>query len=67
MNLINRIIFAAKHMGVAGLIVAGVLLVSCSSAPELQSEPSKEEIRKDADRFFQKMEQQEGAQSPSPK
>ena len=67
MNLINRIIFAAKHMGAAGLIVAGVLLVSCSSAPEPQSEPSKEEIRKDADQFFQKMEQQEGAQSPSPK
>jgi len=66
MNLMNRIIFVAKHMGVAGLIVAGVFLVSCSSSPELQQEPTKKEIQKDADRFFQKMEKEEPP-SPSPK
>ena len=66
MNLINRIIFVAKHMGVAGFIVAGVFLVSCSPSPEIQQEPTKKEIRQDADRFFQKMEKEE-PQAPFPK
>jgi hypothetical protein len=44
-----------------------MFLVSCSSAPEPQPEPSKKEIRQDADRFFNKMEKEEGAQSPSQK
>jgi hypothetical protein len=44
-----------------------VILVGCSSAPEPQPEPSKEKVQQDADRFFNKLEQEEGAQSPSQK
>lgn len=46
--------------------VAGAMMVSCSSAPAPQPEPSKQEIRQDSDRFFQKMGQEEGKQTPSP-
>ena len=67
MNAMNVIVLSVQRMGVAFLLVAGVTLVSCSSAPEPQPEPSKEEIRQDADRFFNKMGQEEGAQSPSQK
>jgi hypothetical protein len=66
MSSINRIVLTAKHLGVAGLIVAGVLLASCSSAPEPQPEPSKKEVQQDADRFFEKMKKEE-PQNPSPK
>lgn len=44
--------------------VAGAMMVSCSSAPAPQSEPSKQEIRQDADRFFHKMGQEEGKPTP---
>ncbi len=67
MNAMNLIVLSAQRIGVAFLLVAGVTLVSCSSAPEPQPEPSKEEIRQDADRFFNKMGQDEGAQSSSQK
>ena len=41
------------------LLITGVLLWGCSSAPEVQPEPSKKEIRQDADGFFKKMKQEE--------
>lgn len=67
MNTMNLIVLAAQRIGVAFLLVAGVTLVSCSSTPEPQPEPSKEEVRQDADRFFNKMGQEEGAQPSSQK
>jgi len=46
--------------------IAGALMGGCSSPPEPQPEPGKQEIRQDSDRFFQKMGQEEGKKSPSP-
>ena len=63
MNTMKWIGFGGRGMGLACLLVAGMFFVSCSSAPEPQPEPSKEEIRQDADRFFNKMEQEEAAPS----
>jgi len=65
MNMMRLIGFGIR--GMACLLLAGMVLVSCSSAPEPQPQPSKKEIRQDADRFFNKLEKEEGAQSPSPK
>ena len=65
MNTMTLIGF--RGMGMACLLLVGIFLGSCSSAPEPQPEPSKKEIRQDADRFFNKMEKEEGAQSPSQK
>ena len=42
-----------------------VIIWGCSSAPEPQAEPSKKEIRQDADGFFKKMQQEEGAAKPA--
>ncbi len=67
MNTMKMIGFGIRRMGMACLLLAGMFLMSCSSAPEPQPEPSKKEIRQDADRFFNKMEKEEGAQSPSQK
>ena len=67
MNTMNVIVQSVQRMGVVCLFVAAVILIGCSSAPEPQPEPSKKEIRQDADRFFNKMEKEEGAQSPSQK
>lgn len=55
-----------RRMGIGCLFLVGVFLVSCSSAPEPKPDPSKQEIRQDADRFFNKMGQEEGKKSPSP-
>jgi hypothetical protein len=65
MNTMNVLVLSVQRMGVAFLFMAGVSLVSCSSTPEPQPEPSKEEIRKDADRFFKKIEKEE-TQSQNP-
>lgn len=46
--------------------MAGTMMASCSSTPEPQPEPSKQEIRQDSDRFFNKMGQEEGKKSTSP-
>lgn len=46
--------------------MAGAMMAGCSSTPEPQPEPSKQEIRQDSDRFFQKMGQEEDKKSPSP-
>jgi hypothetical protein len=46
--------------------IAGAMMVGCSSTPESQPEPSKQEIQQDSDRFFKKMGQEEGKQTPSP-
>ena len=59
--------FAIRRMGMTCLLLAGIFLVSCSSAPEPQPEPSKKEVQQDADRFFNKMGQEETAPPPSPK
>ena len=67
MNTMKMISFGIRGMGMACLLLAEMFLMSCSSAPEPQPEPSKKEIRQDADRFFNKMEKEEGAQSPSQK
>ncbi len=67
MKTIRLMVLFLQRMGLACVLVAGLILVSCSSAPEPQPEPSKEDIRQDADRFLKKMEQEEGAQPPSPK
>ena len=67
MNTMNVIVLSVQRMGVACLFVAGVILVGCSSAPEPQPEPSKEKVQQDSDRFFNKLEQEERAQSPSQK
>ena len=42
-----------------------VIIWGCSSVPEPQPEPSKKEIRKDADGFFKKMQQEEEAAKPA--
>ena len=67
MNAMNVVVLSVQRMGVACLFVAGVILAGCSSAPEPQPEPSKEKVQQDADRFFNKLEQEERAQSPSQK
>ena len=66
MNTLKLIGFAIRRMGMACLLLTGMLVVGCSSTPEPQPEPSKQEMRQDSDRFFQKMGQEEGKKSPSP-
>lgn len=61
MNTMNGIVQLVQRMGVACLFVAAVILMGCSSAPEPQPEPSKKEVQQDADRFFNKMGQEEKA------
>ena len=56
-----------KRMEMACLLLAGMLLMGCSSTPEPQPEPSKKEVQQDADRFFNKMGKEEREQSSSPK
>ena len=46
--------------------LTGGMLMGCSSTPEPPSEPSKQEIRTDSDRFFQRMGQEEGKKAPAP-
>jgi hypothetical protein len=52
----------ATHQWI-GLLMGMVFLGSCSSAPAPDSspQPSKQEIQRDADRFFEKMRQDEEA------
>jgi hypothetical protein len=63
---------AWKYSGIHAIAImfsacmAVAIMVGCSSAPEPQPEPSKKEIRQDADRFFQKMGQEEGKTPSSP-
>jgi hypothetical protein len=65
MNPMKLIGFAIRRMGMACLFLTGMFLVSCSSAPETQPEPSKKEVQQDSDRFFEKMKKEEPA-SPYP-
>jgi len=46
--------------------MAGTMMGACSSTPEPQPEPSKQEIRQDSDRFFNKMGQEEQAKPNKP-
>ena len=55
-----------ERLALAGVCLAGTILIGCSSAPEPQPQQSKQEIRQDAEGFFHKMEQEEDKQSPSP-
>ena len=57
-NHTTAIIFSA--------FMAGAMMASCSSTPEPQPEPSKQEIRQDSDRFFNKMGQEEQAKPNKP-
>jgi hypothetical protein len=65
MNTMTRNGFGVRPLGLACLLLAGMFLVNCSSAPEPQPEPSKKEVQQDADRFFEKMKKEESA-SPYP-
>ena len=48
------------------VIIVMTIIGGCSSTPEPQPGPSKQEIRQDSDRFFQKMGGEENKKSPSP-
>ena len=61
----QSVVLEVKGIAMACLILAGMLVVNCSSAPDPQPEPSKNEVQQDADRFFDKMKQEEN-QSPYP-
>lgn len=61
MKMIITIGFAIRRMLLAGLLLTGMFLVGCSSAPEPQPEPSKKEVQQDSDRFFEKMKKEESA------
>ena len=43
---------------------ASMWTVACSSTPQPQSTPNKQEIRSDADRFFDKLGEEEKDQKP---
>jgi hypothetical protein len=63
MNAMKLIGFGVRRTGMACFLLTGMFLVSCSSTPEPQPEPSKKEIKQDSDRFFEKMKKEEN-QSP---
>ncbi len=63
MHRMQSIDFELKRIAMACLILAGMMLVNCSSAPDPQPEPSKNEVQQDADRFFDKIQEEEH-QSP---
>jgi len=67
MNTMALIGLAIRRMGMIFLLLTGMWLVSCSSAPEPQPEPSKKEVQQDSDRFFHKMGKEEAASPPSSK
>ncbi len=47
------------------MFLMGAMMVGCSSTPEPQPDPTKKDIQQDSDRFFKKMGQEEGQQTPS--
>ena len=65
METMKRIGFGGSRMGMVCLFLTGIFLMSCSSAPEPQPEPSKKEVQQDSDRFFEKMKKEETS-SPYP-
>ncbi len=65
MNLMTRIDYGMRRLGMAVVLLLGMILMGCSSAPEPQPEPSKKEVQQDSDRFFEKMKKEE-TQSPYP-
>jgi hypothetical protein len=46
------------------VFLMGIITVGCSSTPEPETDPSKKDIQQDSDRFFKKMDQEEGQQAP---
>jgi len=62
----NLLVRFLESWAIVGMCLAGAILIGCSSAPEPQSQPSKQEIRQDSDGFFKKMGQEENKQSSSP-
>lgn len=62
-NLCKEVKTMNKTLGC--LWLCSVIIWGCSSVPEPQAEPSKKEIRQDADGFFKKMQQEEGAAKPA--
>jgi hypothetical protein len=65
MNLMPRIDYGMRRLGMAVVLLVGLILMGCTSAPEPQPEPSKIEVQQDSDRFFEKMKKEEPA-SPYP-
>ena len=63
MNTMTMIVFRFRQIALFCLLLAGMVLMGCSSAPEPQPEPSKKEVQQDSDRFFEKMEKEEKASS----
>ena len=59
MNLVSRSDFWIRRLGLALLLLPGMVLIGCSSVQESQPEPSKQEVQHDADRFFEKMGKEE--------
>ena len=45
-------------IGCIGVLLSGLWIGGCSSPPKPTPQPSTKEIRGDADRFFEKMEQE---------
>ena len=48
-----------RRLRVVVLLLLGMFVMGCSSAPEPQPESSKKEVQQDADRFFEKMKKEE--------
>ena len=53
-----------KTIGIILVMPCSLWFLGCSSPPEPTPEPSKEEIRSDADRFFKKLEKEEETKEP---
>jgi len=67
MDMMKLIGFWTRRTALVCLLLIGMFVVSCSAAPEPQPEPSKKEVQQDADRFFNKMGQEETAPPHTPK
>ena len=63
MNLMTRIDYGMRGLGIAVVLLVGMMLMGCSSTAEPQPEPSKKEVQQDSDRFFEKMKKEEIAPS----
>ena len=52
--------FTSSTLVAGAIVLIGFFLVSaCSSTPKVASDPSKQEVQGDADRFFNTMEKEE--------
>ncbi len=66
MNFANSMFRSMSKVAIfLGFLILS-LLGGCSSAPDPPPEPSKQEIRQDSDRFFNKMSKEESQRSSDP-